>query len=73
MKKWYRSSTVWFNVATFVAAAGLLISSYLIGAGVSKEVAGQVAGAAGLVSSLVNLWLRVALTKTAIAPVGGSG
>jgi len=77
MKPWYRSSTIWFNLAAFAAAAGPLLAAYLIGAGIGKDLAGQVAGAAGLFSALVNLWLRVAVTKTGIAPlnppVGGSG
>lgn len=77
-KPWYRSSTIWFNVAAFMAAAGPLISAYLIGSGFGKELAGQIAGGSGLISALINLWLRVAITKTGISPllappVEGSG
>lgn len=71
MKPWYKSTTLLFNLAAFVAAAGPMVAAYLVGAGVGEEVAGRIAGGAGLVSALVNLWLRYAKTNSAIAPIRG--
>lgn len=67
-KPWYRSATVWTNVAAFIAAAVPLVVTYtstILG----EETALQISAGLGIANALLQLGVRVFVTK---APIAGS-
>ena len=65
----WRSLTFWTNLALFLAAAGPLLSAYVLGFGVGEVVASRIASTIALVSSVINVAIRVFRTS---APIAGS-
>lgn len=69
-KPWYRSLTIWANIAAFLVAATPLFTAYIVQSGIGEDVANQIAGLTGLTSALINLALRIFATGS---PIQGGG
>lgn len=65
MKKWYRSKTVWTNIGVFVASVVPILGSYFSDT-IGTELALQIAAAAGVFNTILQIGIRVFVTGEAI-------
>ena len=63
-KPWYKSTTVWSNIGVFVASAVPLVTAYTNTLPWSQDTAAQIAAALGVANALLQLGLRVFVTRT---------
>ena len=68
-KPWYRSATIWTNVALALAMIVPILSAQL-GAVVGHDLALRIAAGAGLLNALVQVIVRVFFTNTALTRSG---
>lgn len=65
-KPWYRSATIWSNVALALAMIVPILSAQL-GAVVGDDMAFRIAAGAGLINAVVQVIVRVFVTGTPIS------
>lgn len=64
-KPWYRSATIWLNIATALAMIVPVLSAQL-SVIIGDDMALRVAAGAGLLNTIVGILVRVWLTNTGI-------